>query len=112
MPNCGRFEEIVEGLRRYFGQTVTIYTTSGGDSGSGFTGVLISVNCNFVRLLSDIGPAPACALGSCCRRKHGKNRCDDESGSRNNNIDCRGRNVGAIVDIPIRSIAAFVHNTL
>ena len=48
-------------------------------SGSGFTGVLISVNCDFVRLLSDIGPAPACALGSCCdKRSRGRNNFDEE----------------------------------
>lgn len=31
-----------DGLCRYIGQTVTIFTESGGLSGSGFTGVLMS----------------------------------------------------------------------
>lgn len=48
------------------GETVTIYTTSGGESGAGFTGVILAVNPCFVRLVTHIGPAPACALGSCC----------------------------------------------
>jgi hypothetical protein len=131
MSCCRRLQELVRDLRRHFGETVTIFTTSGGLSGRGFTGVLISVNCDFVRLLSDIGPAPACALGSCCdRRRRRRRRSDDELGEvsenfsdeesfdederdgRFNRIDCRARNVGAIVDIPTDRIAAFVHNTL
>lgn len=39
----------IAGLNRYIGQTVTIFTTSGGQSGNGFTGVLASVNLNFVK---------------------------------------------------------------
>lgn len=121
---CCRFNrDLVRDLASRLGETVTIFTTSGGRSGDGFTGVLISVNCEFVRLLSDIGPAPACALGSCCDR--GKDDdCDDDfeeeglggmqrgRSSRNRRINCGGRNVGAIVDIPVNRIAAFVHNTL
>jgi hypothetical protein len=127
MSSCRRLQELIEHLRRFFGETVTIFTTSGGESGRGFTGVLISVNCDFVRLLTDIGPAPACALGSCCDRKHfddedfeddeddergNRSRSRSRSRSRRNRIDCRSRSTGAIVDIPTRSIAAFVHNSL
>ena len=46
---------LVESMFRFIGQTVTIFTTSGGLSGNGFTGVLLSVDCNCVRLLADIG---------------------------------------------------------
>lgn len=46
---------LVESMFRYIGQTVTIFTTSGGLSGNGFTGVLLSADCNVVRLLADIG---------------------------------------------------------
>lgn len=49
---------IVEGLARYVGRTVTLYTTSGGCSGDGFTGVLVSVDCDCVRLISSIGAPP------------------------------------------------------
>ncbi|MFL0252675.1 hypothetical protein ACJDT4_19865 [Clostridium neuense] len=57
---------IVNDIERHLGQTVTIYTASGGQSGLGFTGVLVKVSGNFVRLITQIGPAPGCALGSCC----------------------------------------------
>ncbi|ACL77190.1 hypothetical protein [Ruminiclostridium cellulolyticum] len=53
-------------LAKYIGQTVTIFTSSGGDSGSGFTGVLMTVNSVFVRLLTRIGPPPGCSLGNSC----------------------------------------------
>lgn len=116
-------QDLIRELRRFIGQTVTIFTTSGGESGRGFTGVLIAVTSDpFVRLVSQFGPAPGCALGSCCDKKHGRKNCgknnfeddeDDEDEEQNNNFECGiVRNVGAVVDIPINRIAAFVHNTL
>jgi hypothetical protein len=85
-------------LARHIGQTVTIFTTSGGDSGSGFTGVLVSVNCNFVRLITQLGSAPGCALGNCCdeRRENTDNvnrGCTEEEnnqGGLGNDIDFIG----------------------
>ena len=97
------------GLSRYIGQTVTIFTTSGGESGRGFTGVVASVNRNVVKLINEIGPGPGCALGNSCD-------CDDleeESvgGNRNRN-NFYGYGLGSIVEIPIDRIAAFVHNAI
>lgn len=99
-------------LARYIGETVTIFTTSGGESGSGFTGVVLSVNNNFVRLVTSIGHAPGCALGNCCN-PHGRDRFDD--GFRRDDegrFSCRGNRIGSVVDIPIDRIAAFVHNAV
>lgn len=59
----GNFEAL---LVSYIGETVTLFTSSGGDSGSGFTGVVLAVNACFVRLLTRIGPAPGCSLGNAC----------------------------------------------
>lgn len=53
-------------LASYIGETVTIFTSSGGQSGSGFTGVVMAVNECFVRLLSRIGPPPGCSMGNAC----------------------------------------------
>lgn len=53
-------------LSKYIGETVTIFTSSGGQSGAGFTGVILSVNDYFVRLITRIGPPPACSLGNAC----------------------------------------------
>lgn len=94
-------------LKKYVGETVIIFTTSGGISGCGFTGVLLSVNCEFVRLDSRQGVAPACPLGSSC--------CGDLNNDNNdcNNYTKRGNySIGAVCDIPIDSIAAFCHNAV
>ena len=53
-------------LSNYIGETVTIFTSSGGQSGAGFTGVVLAANDVFVRLISRIGPPPGCALGNAC----------------------------------------------
>lgn len=53
-------------LANYIGETVTIFTSSGGQSGAGFTGVVLAVNECFVRLITRIGPPPGCALGNAC----------------------------------------------
>lgn len=120
MPNDIR---LINDLARHIGQTVTIFTTSGGQSGRGFTGVLASVNCDFVRLVTNIGPAPGCALGSCCDDRDHHRNCDCDRDRDNNRdmdrdrdrdrFDCTGRRgLGAVVDIPADRIAAFVHNAV
>lgn len=42
-------------MARFIGRTVTVFTTSGGISGGGFTGVLACVDNNMVRLITRIG---------------------------------------------------------
>ncbi len=97
-------DSIKENLLEHVGETVTIFTTSGGESGKGFTGVLLNVSVCFVRLITCIGPAPGCALGNGCEDNH---RCCNKNG------DNGGRNnVGSVVDIPIDRIAAVVYNAL
>lgn len=109
---------LVNDLARHIGQTVTIFTTSGGESGRGFTGILASVNDRFVRLITQIGSAPGCALGNCCeeRREHHREAVVEVERRNNdidrNRIDCRGDRLGSIVDIPVDRIAAFVHNSV
>ena len=67
MDKCGAcLPSCCEGLFRYLGQTVTIFTASGGISGSGFTGVLLNIDENCIRLLTSFGLAPACPVGSSC----------------------------------------------
>lgn len=97
-------KDIVSGLSCLIGQTVTIYTTSGGCSGSGFTGVLIYVDECVVKLITRIGTPPECALGStCCPpgpapfRPYG---CQPFLG------------LGSVTTIPIDKIASFVQNSI
>lgn len=113
------YNYFVNHLSRFIGETVTIFTTSGGQSGSGFTGVLISVNCNYVRLLTRIGPAPACALGNCCSgfapgSVGAENGNFYENGTTNGGYgrNCGVYTVGSVTDIPLFTIASFVHNAV
>lgn len=106
MLECRNLNEnlnFVDNLSKYNGETVTIFTKSGGQSGCGFTGVILDVNACFCRLITCIGPSPNCALGNACCRVP----CHCRSGRR-----WDGRNVGAVIDIPIDSIASFVHNAV
>lgn len=95
-------------LAKFTGQTVTIFTTSGGISGSGFTGVLMSVNSDFIRLLTKIGSAPPCSISN-PSSNFSNNNSHYYSNSCNNNGNY---SKGSLVDIPISSIVSFVHNSI
>ena len=122
-------------LSKYIGETVTIFTSSGGESGSGFTGVILSVNASFVRLISRIGPPPGCSLGNACSNfgaGYGSG-CGTGYGAGygagygsnpilpanyNGSMTAGGWNgypvytVGSVTDIPISNIVSFVHNAV
>jgi hypothetical protein len=100
--------KLVEGVLEMnygFGYTETIYTASGGQSGSGFTGVSVGPYDDFVRMVTQIGQGPGCALGNCCEGWLGYN---------NSGINCGfSRNIlGSIVDIPKDKAVAYVRNTV
>jgi len=112
-------------LQGSIGETVTIYTTSGGMSGSGFTGVVLAVNPCFVRLITHIGPAPGCALGSCCGVPGTGNYGGYGMGGYGMGGYGMGgygmggygggtvvHTVGSVTDIPIDRIAAVVRNAV
>jgi hypothetical protein len=94
---------------RHIGETVTIFTTSGGASGCGFTGILIVVNPNFVRLITRIGAPPANPLS--------ENICGDlENGPARGRKGCGGQEddftLGSVCDIPICRIASICYNAV
>ncbi len=111
----------VRHLNKFVGETVTIFTTSGGASGCGFTGVILSVNCEFVRLVTRQGTAPSNPLA--------ENICGDQENGGPGNKGCGGfqgglgnigggKNhqdkfrVGSVCDIPVDRIVAFCHNAV
>lgn len=119
----------------YIGETVTIFTSSGGQSGSGFTGVVLGVNEAFVRLITRVGPAPGCSLGNACNNFDmgcgmGHMHECGEYGMANgmmpgympankpSSTNAGGWNgypvysVGSVTDIPINAIVSFVHNAV
>ncbi|HHV10582.1 MAG TPA: hypothetical protein GXX75_09940 [Clostridiales bacterium] len=88
-------------LCRYIGQTVTIFTNSGGAAGCGFTGVLLRVNSDYVTLVNRIGTPPTCPLSETVCGGNGRP-------SDNTPI----YSVGSVCDIPVDKIAAFCHNAI
>jgi hypothetical protein len=107
----GNFFDLLSDL---IGDTVTIFTTSGGDSGSGFTGVILSVNPCFVRLVTHIGPAPGCALGNACVGPIGGHVGGYGDGYGGGYGAGAGyiRTVGSVTDIPLDRIVAIVSNAV
>ena len=92
-------ERLLCHLNRYEGETVTIFTSSGGVSGCGFTGMLLSVNCDFVRILTrrDSGPSNPLSNNICC---------DMQGSNKEKHM------VGSVCDIPVCSIVSFCHNAI
>jgi hypothetical protein len=91
--NCKK--KFAENIAGYIGQTVTIFVNAGGIAGMGFTGILISANCEYVRLITRIGPAPACPLTN-SRTSYGKFI----------------NSLGSVASIPISKITSFTHNAV
>lgn len=111
-------QSLTHHLCEFIGETVTIFTTSGGISGCGFTGLLLAVNCNFVRLMTQQGTAPANPLSeSICGDLEGG--CAGLGGLGMGSAKGPGGpggykpfSVGSVCDIPIDRIAAFCHNAV
>lgn len=110
---CGGSREngLLRHMHEFIGETVTIFTTSGGASGCGFTGVLISVNSRFVRLVTEQGTPPSNPLA--------ENVCGDmDNGRGPGGSPCKGghehrfRSTGSVCDIPVDRIVAFCHNAV
>lgn len=100
-------------IREFIGETVTIFTTSGGASGCGFTGVVLSANPCFVRLVTEQGMAPSNPLAEniCGDFDNGKDcGMGDYMGKRK--PDRERSRFGSVCDIPIDRIAAFCHNAV
>jgi hypothetical protein len=98
-----RDQSFIEHISRFIGEDVLIFTTSGGASGSGFEGTLLSVNSEFVRLLTEQGSTPTCPISDVCMNNH------TYSMQGQGNHDFK---TGSICDIPIDRIVNFTHNAV
>jgi len=121
-------EFLRESLERYIGQTVTIFTTSGGLSGNGFTGVLAGICGCTIKLITDIGAPPACPIGSACCGGYFEDGFEEggfdggwcgmfggcRERKRGRRGGCRGRYnwLGSVTEIPLDKIASFTHNAI
>jgi len=104
---------LAQHLSEFIGKTVTIFTTSGGVSGCGFTGCILSVNSCFVRLLTELGSAPPSPVTDtgCESETRAKGLFDNLGGYGVGNSK-NSPKLGTICDIPIDKIAAFCHNSV
>lgn len=93
-------------FEEYIGCTVTLFVNAGGLAGKGFTGVLLGQTATYIRLLILPSVPPSCSLGKECK------------GNDNNILLClscpfnENKTLGAMAEILITSIVAFVHNDL
>lgn len=91
-------------FEEFIGNTVTIFVNCGGLAGSGFTGVIMGQAPTYIRLLILPATPPSCSLTKDCLARS------------NNTILCstcpynNNASVGAVAEILISSIVAFVHN--
>ena len=97
---------ILECLLPHIGRTVTVFTESGGISGAGFTGVLLTADCCCIRLLASIGAPPACPIGSTCLDSFGPGL------GRGMEAPFIGNPMGAVCVIPTDAIVCFTHNAI
>ena len=100
--NVGSFEGNI-------GRIVTIFTESGGLSGSGFTGLLVHADCRFIKLITCLPSAPPIPFGVndfAGRRRGG--RGDREFCE----CRCHESHFGTVIVIPVDQIVAFVFNEL
>jgi hypothetical protein len=113
---CGgsRGNGLLEHMREFVGETVTVFTTSGGVSGCGFTGVLISVNPCFIRLVTEQGTPPSNPLAEniCGDFDNGPGRGPCGPNFVRGGNDGHFRPVGSVCDIPVDRIVAFCHNAV
>lgn len=94
-------DDIEDILENNIGRVVTIFTRSGGRSGSGFTGLLVSVDDDIVRLITSIPSAPHNVF---------RNRCNDEDFDFGFSDRCHRSRFGTTIVIPIRQIVSVVFN--
>ncbi len=87
----------LEELRDNIGKVITVFTASGGCTGRGFTGLLVRVERDFIRLITSIPSAPCHPFGI-----RSGNLFDD-------GCECR-RRFGTVLIIPIRQIVCFAFN--
>ncbi|MCL2350668.1 MAG: hypothetical protein FWC67_04225 [Defluviitaleaceae bacterium] len=120
MMGMERFEMFAD-MARYVGKTVTIFTASGGISGSGFTGVLACVDEKVVKLITRIGAPPACPLGSTCTGFEdfggfglwgGPGRCGSGLWGGRGFAGGFGNFMGSVTEIPLGAIVSFTHNAI
>jgi hypothetical protein len=104
------FENDRDNLVNNIGRFITVFTSSGGASGSGFTGLLVEVNCHFIKLITSFPSAPRHPFGLENTNIFNDRRDRDRDCDHDHDHD-RSR-FGTVIIIPIRHIVSFVFNEI
>lgn len=99
------------------GRIITVFTESGGCTGCGFTGLLVEVNCKFIKLITELPSAPSHPFGfdngCCCRNGGFGNNFDNFGvGSRRGHDRCCRDRFGTAIVIPVCKIVSIVFNEI
>ena len=92
-------DDLVRQLRNNLGRVITVFTSSGGCSGRGFTGLLTEVNDDFIKLITSLPCAPRHPFGL------GQGNFFDDRPC------CRDR-LGTAIVIPINKIVSIAFNQI
>jgi hypothetical protein len=101
--NNSRDNDLLRVLAANLGRMVTIFTKSGGCTGCGFTGLLVKVDCDFVKLTTELPCPPSNPFGPFNRC------CDRHTNGRNH---CRNDEFGTSCVIPVDAIVSFCFNEI
>jgi hypothetical protein len=96
-------DRLIDDLGGNTGRIITVFTKSGGCSGRGFTGLLVKVDCRFIKLITELPSAPRHPFGRRFDR-------DDFGFGFDGGRCCERSRFGTAIVIPIRDIVAFVFN--
>ncbi|SKA83023.1 hypothetical protein SAMN05428976_105156 [Clostridium sp. USBA 49] len=88
-------DTFIQSLFKYIGQTIIVYIVGNKDGDLGFTGVLLDIKKDYIKILSKAMTPPVIDLESECKIE-----------------DIKKNSLGIVINIPINKIAAFVHNAV
>jgi hypothetical protein len=90
------------------GKIITVFTQSGGCSGSGFSGLLVEANCRFIKLITRLPSAPRHPFGN----NRGINSDFGGFGGFGGGCERDCSRFGTAIIIPINKIVSFVFNEI
>ncbi|MBE6823181.1 MAG: hypothetical protein E7518_08835 [Ruminococcaceae bacterium] len=74
-------DDAFKDLKKNLGRVVTVFTSSGGCTGRGFTGLLVEANDEFIKLVTSLPSAPRHPLGLDSANWLGSDSCTGRLGT-------------------------------
>ena len=96
--NTSTNTNLVDSIASNLGKVCTVFTKSGGASGCGFTGLLVQVNDDFIKVVTQLPCSPSQTFSTNINNPITGNRCTGNNG------------LTTTCTIPTNAIASFVCN--